>query len=133
MDARGSAPGRRPSAVFGGDAVCCSNWDSIPGLEGAFRRLCETDLPRVPFVFDPGDGRTALGVHRGDTDRSAAIREAAGSTAAVIHARDEAAAATSAGARRVENYRIDRPERHTGGGSRAAASVRFLFAPRVDT
>ncbi|MCQ4334977.1 hypothetical protein KM295_16115 [Natronomonas sp. F2-12] len=77
-----------PSAVFGGDAVCCSNWDSIPGLEGAFRRLCETDLPRVPFVFDPGDGRTALGVHRGDTDRSAAIREAAGSTAAVMHARD---------------------------------------------
>lgn len=41
--------------VFDVDAVCCSNWDSFPGLEALFRRLGELDLPRVPFVFDPGD------------------------------------------------------------------------------
>ncbi|MFB6091563.1 MAG: PfkB family carbohydrate kinase [Haloquadratum sp.] len=41
--------------VFGVDAVCCSNWVSIPEMGTAFRRLADADLPRIPFVFDPGD------------------------------------------------------------------------------
>ncbi|WP_144920574.1 carbohydrate kinase family protein [Halorubrum salsamenti] len=43
------------SDVFGGDAVCCSNWSSVKGLGSAFHRLSDADAPRVPFVFDPGD------------------------------------------------------------------------------
>jgi sugar/nucleoside kinase (ribokinase family) len=152
-------------AVFGGDAVCCSNWDSVPGLERAFYRLGDEDLPRVPFVFDPGDivdrdseGIGALhdaiaalqntfdvvyNVNRGevrataeplsgsvadDVDRLAAIREATGITAAVMHARDEAAVATGEGTRRVENYRIERPERHTGGGDRFTGGLAHALA-----
>ena len=153
------------SAVFGGDAVCCSNWDSIPGLEQAFHRLGQKDLPRLPFVFDPGDivdrdeieiealhdALAALqdtfdvvfNANRGevratadplsesvedDIDRLAAIREATGITAAAMHARDEAAAATSEGTRRVENYRIERPERHTGGGDRFTGGLAHALA-----
>lgn len=43
------------STVFGGDAVCCHNWVSVPGLAAAFHELADEALPRVPFVFDPGD------------------------------------------------------------------------------
>lgn len=43
------------SEVFTGDAICCSNWVSIPGLESAFHQLSDVDVPRIPFVFDPGD------------------------------------------------------------------------------
>jgi sugar/nucleoside kinase (ribokinase family) len=42
-------------AVFDVDAVCCSNWISFPHMGEAFHRLGTMDLPRVPFVFDPGD------------------------------------------------------------------------------
>lgn len=42
-------------AVFGVDSVACSNWVSIPGMADAFHGLAEEELPRVPFVFDPGD------------------------------------------------------------------------------
>jgi sugar/nucleoside kinase (ribokinase family) len=43
------------SEVFTGDAICCSNWVSISGLESAFHQLSDVDVPRIPFVFDPGD------------------------------------------------------------------------------
>ncbi len=43
------------SEVFAGDAICCSNWVSISGLESAFHQLSDVDVPRIPFVFDPGD------------------------------------------------------------------------------
>lgn len=52
--------------VFGGDAVCCSNWLSLSGLESAFHRLGEEELPRVPFVFDPGD---VVGSDPGEMER----------------------------------------------------------------
>ncbi len=42
-------------SVFGVDAVACSNWVSTPGMADAFDALGERSLPRVPFVFDPGD------------------------------------------------------------------------------
>lgn len=50
--------------AFDCEAVCCSNWASVDGLEDAFHRLGGLDLPRVPFVFDPGDvvGRDAAAV-----------------------------------------------------------------------
>ncbi|MFB6220144.1 MAG: PfkB family carbohydrate kinase [Halolamina sp.] len=41
--------------VFGVDAVTCSNWVSTPGMADAFHALGERSLPRVPFIFDPGD------------------------------------------------------------------------------
>lgn len=41
--------------VFAADAVCAANWASVPGLGPAFHGLADADLPRVPFVFDPGD------------------------------------------------------------------------------
>lgn len=41
--------------VFAVDAVCCGNWLSVPGMGPAFHRLADADLPRVPFVLDPGD------------------------------------------------------------------------------
>lgn len=41
--------------VFAVDAVCCSNWVSVPDMGAALHRLGDEDLPRVPFVLDPGD------------------------------------------------------------------------------
>lgn len=151
--------------VFGGDAVCCSNWGSIPGLESAFRQLGKKDLPRIPLVFDPGDIvgaapekiealhgaiadlqdtfdvvynanraelRTTAGPCSGtfddDLDRLAAIREATGITAAVMHARDEAAVVTGDKPTSVKNYRIARPARHTGGGDRFTAGLAHALA-----
>lgn len=51
-DLRAAAP---LPVVFGGDAVVCTNWVSTPGMADAFRDLGDEALPRVPFVFDPGD------------------------------------------------------------------------------
>lgn len=47
--------GQNISEIFGGDAISCSNWTSFPGLENAFYQLGEAQLPRIPFVVDPGD------------------------------------------------------------------------------
>lgn len=44
-----------PASLFGGDALCWTNWVSIPGIEAAFHTLGRADLPRIPLVFDPGD------------------------------------------------------------------------------
>lgn len=41
--------------VFSCDAVTCSNWVSVPAMGEAFHDLADEALPRVPFVFDPGD------------------------------------------------------------------------------
>jgi sugar/nucleoside kinase (ribokinase family) len=43
------------STVFAADAICCSNWVGVPGLEAAFHELGDADLARRPLVFDPGD------------------------------------------------------------------------------
>lgn len=43
------------ATVFDADALCWTNWVSVPGTEAAFRALGRADLPRVPLVFDPGD------------------------------------------------------------------------------
>ncbi|MEF8887167.1 MAG: carbohydrate kinase family protein [Haloarculaceae archaeon] len=153
------------STVFAVDGICCSNWVSTPGLERAFHRLGRLDVPRVPFVFDPGDvtGHDAAEIkalHRAmatlqdtfdvvynanraeveataaplsgtfddDLGRLAAIREETGIAAAVMHARDEAAAATPDGRERVPNYRVQRPERHTGGGDRFTGGLAHALA-----
>lgn len=42
-------------SVFGADALCWTNWVSMPGAEAAFHALGRADLPRLPLVFDPGD------------------------------------------------------------------------------
>ncbi|OYR39453.1 carbohydrate kinase family protein [Halorubrum sp. Eb13] len=151
--------------VFGGDAVCCSNWDSVAGLESAFHRLSDADVPRIPFVFDPGDivgcepdeigalldAMAALqdafdvvysanrqevrataaplsGPFDHDLARLAAIRAETGVTAAVMHARDEAAAVTSDDRLRVSNYSVERPVRHTGGGDRFTGGLGHALA-----
>jgi sugar/nucleoside kinase (ribokinase family) len=153
------------STVFAADGICCSNWVSSPGLERAFHRLGRLDVPRVPFVFDPGDvvghdaeavealheAMSALqdtfdvvynanraeveataaplsGTYDDDLDRLAAVREETGIAAAVMHARDEAAAATPDGRVRVANYRVDAPERHTGGGDRFTGGLAHALA-----
>jgi sugar/nucleoside kinase (ribokinase family) len=151
--------------VFGADAVCCGNWVSVPGMERAFHRLGEEELPRRPFVFDPGDvvGRSheeiaalhdAIAALQGtfdvvysanraeiratseplsgpfddDLDRLAAIRRRTGIEAAVMHAEDEAAAATREGRSRVGNVSVERPERHTGGGDRFTGALGYALA-----
>lgn len=43
------------TSAFGVDAVACSNWVSMPGMADAFHELATATLPRIPFVFDPGD------------------------------------------------------------------------------
>ncbi|MEF8814630.1 MAG: PfkB family carbohydrate kinase [Halovenus sp.] len=153
------------SELFAGDAICCSNWASVPGLERAFHQLGETDLPRVPFVFDPGDIvgfdheeidalHTALAAlqdtfdvvysanreeirttatpiaasFEDDSRRLAAIREETGITATVMHDRDEAAVATRNGQTSVDNFHIDQPKRHTGGGDRFTGGVGHALA-----
>ncbi len=59
-DLRAAAP---LSSVFGTDAVVCTNWVSTPGMAEAFHELGNESIPRVPFVFDPGD---VLGSDLGD-------------------------------------------------------------------
>jgi sugar/nucleoside kinase (ribokinase family) len=51
-DLRAAAP---LPVVFGVDAVVCTNWVSTPGMAEALHELGDESLPRVPFVFDPGD------------------------------------------------------------------------------
>ncbi|MGM0716658.1 MAG: hypothetical protein ACQET5_05655 [Halobacteriota archaeon] len=51
--------------VFTGDAISCSNWVSVCGLESAFHRLSALDVSRIPFVFDPGD---VVGYDSGEID-----------------------------------------------------------------
>ncbi len=153
------------SEVFGGDAICCSNWVSIPGLESAFHQLGDVDVPRIPVVFDPGDivgydpdeidalldalaalqdtfdvvytanrpeiRATAAPLSRSfddDLDRLATIREETGITATVLHARDEAAAVTRDEQRRVSNYHVEDPQRHTGGGDRFTGGLGHALA-----
>ncbi|NHX35213.1 MULTISPECIES: PfkB family carbohydrate kinase [Halolamina] len=66
-DLREAAP---LSAVFDADAVVCANWVSTPGMADAFHELGDASIPRVPFVFDPGD---VLG---SDLDDHRELREA---------------------------------------------------------
>ena len=66
-DLRAAAPLR---VVFAADAVACANWVSTPGLADAFHELGAASIPRVPFVFDPGD---VLG---GDPEDHLELREA---------------------------------------------------------
>lgn len=42
-------------AIVDTDAVCCSNWVTFRGLTALFERLGALEVPRVPFVVDPGD------------------------------------------------------------------------------
>ncbi len=153
------------SKVFDSDAVCCSNWISLSGLKSAFHQLSEEDIPRVPFVFDPGDivgssldeikalhsalaalqetfdvvynsnreevRTTAAPLEKtfeDDIGRLAAIRDATGITAAVMHARDEAAVVTSDERIRVGNYHVAQPSRHTGGGDRFTGGLGYALA-----
>jgi sugar/nucleoside kinase (ribokinase family) len=153
------------SEVFDADVICCSNWVSVSGLESAFHRLSEKALPRIPFVFDPGDilgsehekiealhdALAALqdtfdvvyNANRGeirttaaplgdsfeeDIERLAAIQRTTGITAAVLHAREEAAVATSEERTSVKNYDVSRPERHTGGGDRFTGGLGHALA-----
>lgn len=48
------------------DAVGAANWVSFPGLGPAFHELGEADLPRVPFLVDPGD---VVGAEPAEFDR----------------------------------------------------------------
>lgn len=153
--------------VFGVDAVCCSNWRSFPGLTHAFETLADLgiDLPRVPFVFDPGDVAggdpeavealsDALGGLQGtfdvvfdanraevrataailadapsdDAERLAAVREATGVEAAVMHAPEGAVAATAEGVTTVEGCSVDDPKRHTGGGDHFSGGLSYALA-----
>lgn len=56
------------------------------------------------------------------------VRDATGITAAVMHGRDEAVAATPDGRTRVENYVVERAERHTGGGDRFTGGLSYGLA-----
>lgn len=151
--------------VLGVDVVCCSNWVSLPGLGPAFHRIGDLDVPRVPFLLDPGDVtgspgaaleglRDALAALQGSLDvvlnanraeihaiadtlpdppagdhrRVAALRDAMGIEAVVMHARDEAAAATRSGVVAVPNVPVDRSYRHTGAGDRFNAGVAYALA-----
>ncbi|MBP1986119.1 carbohydrate kinase family protein [Halolamina salifodinae] len=66
-DLRAAAP---LPEVFDTEAVACSNWVSVPGMAEAFHELGDASIPRVPFVFDPGD---VLG---GDAAAHRELREA---------------------------------------------------------
>ena len=153
------------ATVFDADAICCSNWLGVPGLEDAFHRLGDATLPRRPFVFDPGDvvggtreelesmgaSLTALqetfdvvynpnrrevratasilaDSFSNDGQRLLAIREELGITAAVMHAKEEAAVATADGLTTVPTVRIDRPTRQTGGGDRFTGALGYALA-----
>jgi sugar/nucleoside kinase (ribokinase family) len=62
--------------VFDVDAVCWTNWISVPNAEAAFHTLGRADLPRIPLVFDPGDvlGSSVDG-HRRLREATTALQE----------------------------------------------------------
>ncbi|AGN02489.1 hypothetical protein L593_12750 [Salinarchaeum sp. Harcht-Bsk1] len=152
-------------AAFDADAICCSNWAGVPGLEDAFHRLGDATFPRRPFVFDPGDvvgcapgelesmcaALSALqetfdvvfnanreeiratasilpGSLEDDGERLLAIREELGITAAVMHAKKEAATATADGLCTLPNLQVDRPTRQAGGGDRFSGGLGYALA-----
>jgi sugar/nucleoside kinase (ribokinase family) len=67
-----------------------------------------------------------------DRDRLVAIRKATGIKAVVMHARTEAVAATTDGITTVANLRVDRPERHTGGGDRFTGGLGYGLSNEWD-
>lgn len=102
-DLRESAP---LSAVFGDDdaapedrfrpghAVFCSNWVSTPGMSDAFHELSTASIPRVPFVFDPGDVLGSdLAAHR---ELREAVRALAGRVDVVLSVNETELRALSA-------------------------------------
>jgi sugar/nucleoside kinase (ribokinase family) len=155
--------------VFAADAVCCSNWISLPALGDAFHELGDRSLPRVPFVLDPGDivGTDAAAIESlhdalaalqhtvdvvynanrqeirasaatladtptDDYEKLRALREATGVEAVVMHATDEAAAATADGLTTVETRSVASPTRFTGGGDRFTGGLGLGLAADWD-
>jgi sugar/nucleoside kinase (ribokinase family) len=96
--------------------------DALAALQNTFDVVYNGNREEVRATADP------LGAFESDIERLAAIREATGITAAVMHARDEAAVAAGDGRTRVENYRALSPERHTGGGDRFSGALTHALA-----
>jgi sugar/nucleoside kinase (ribokinase family) len=113
-----------PGDIVGSDA------DEIIALQEALAALQETF--DVVYSANRGEIRTTAeplsGTFDHDIDRLAAIQAKTGITAAVLHAKDLAAAATADGRWRVDTHRIDHPRRHTGGGDRFDGGLAHALA-----
>lgn len=97
--------------------------DALGVLQGSFDVVYSANRKEVRATAAP-----VAGANTTDAERLAAIQEATGITAAVMHARDAAVAATQDGRTRVANYRVAHPVRHTGGGDRFTGGLAHALA-----
>lgn len=109
--------------------------DVVGAAEAEIERLVDAlsalqDTFDVVYNANPREiSATAATVAGPDDDGNAAcaaaIREAAGIHAAVVHGQDEAIAATADGATVVETLRVEDPARHTGGGDHFSGGLAY--------
>lgn len=124
---------RRPLVFDPGDVV-----GADPDRLAALRRGLARAQDAVDVVFDANRqevravAATLPDTPADDPGRLAAIREATGIHAAVLHAEDVALAATRDGLVRVENRQVAHPERHTGGGDHFAGGLAFALGAGWD-
>jgi len=113
-----------PGDIVGSDpAAVEAVHETLDALQTAFDVVYNANRQEVRTTAAPLDGS-----FDDDLDRLAGVREATGITAVVMHARDEAAVATSDGRARVPNYEVAQPARHTGGGDRFSGGLAHALA-----
>lgn len=113
-----------PGDVVGADPVEIQRLcDALGALQGTFDVVYNANRDEIrataaPYVDDADP----------DEARLAAIREAAGIHAVVLHGRDEAIAATPDGTVSVDNLRVGQAVRHTGGGDHFSGGLGYALA-----
>lgn len=92
-------------------------FDALSALESTYDVVLSVNASELAA------GATAVDCDGDEHEQLAAVRDAAGITAAVLHASDEAIAITSAGTATAPTRSVDHPERETGAGDRFGAGL----------
>lgn len=113
-----------PGDVVGADRAEIERLcDALGALQNTFDVVYNANRAEIRATADPFVDGSAT-----DGARVAAIREAAGIEAVVLHGRQEAIAATPDGTVAVDNLAVEMPVRHTGGGDHFAGGLGYALA-----